>query len=726
MMSRALSVLAVVCLLFIPPVYGQETIPPTGSLEAFESYEALADFIVDLYERWERQREAARCKGEATFQVHATATPAGRPGAVVVGTVFDIEGGEPLPGVNLTVDGTAIGTVTGTDGQFRLELDAAQVQAHPTIPLKTSYIGYDGQQATFSISAGDSVVTRFSICPGELMLDEVAVAGIPAAESITNVQHAGVDEGGIVKMHGDHLVILRRGRLFTVDISDGGLAPVDVVDAYGPGLDPSYAWYDEMLIVGRIVVVIGYSYERGGTEIGLFEIDETGHLFYQATYHLRSNDYYSARNYASRVVDGKLVFYAPLSLWAYQDDPPSVADLLPGLRRWRAEADKGAFEPIAEATSIFLPAREIDPENIALHTVTTCEIDRGDLDCEAQVVFGPFGHTFYVSPTAVYVWVSEWEHSINDLVSSVLYRMPLDGSRPSALGVTGAPIDQFSFLESDDAHLNVLVSESSYGQWMWDSETPHPYLSLLRIPSTGFGDGRDDAPAAWYRQLPASYDGSLRNRFIGDYLLYGAYQGWDRLEGDEYAPVYVTNWRTGDVSSVWLPHETERIEAMGRHAVVVGTGNDALHVTSLYLGKRVAAAEQYTLADASQSEERSHGFFYRPTDELQGLLGLPVREPTASSHPYLWEGAASILYLRNDSLNLRLLGSLAAEPDRNNDDACEASCVDWYGNARPLFIRERIFALMGYEIVEGRLRQGQLQEIRRISFAPRQPTSNKR
>ncbi|MEP6704006.1 MAG: hypothetical protein ABJB34_04310, partial [Acidobacteriota bacterium] len=32
-----------------------------------------------------------------------------------------------------------------------------------------------------------------------------------ADESITNTQHAGVDEGGIVKVHGDHLVILRRG-----------------------------------------------------------------------------------------------------------------------------------------------------------------------------------------------------------------------------------------------------------------------------------------------------------------------------------------------------------------------------------------------------------------------------------------------------------------------------------------------------------------------------------
>src|SRR3984893_7212664 len=47
-------------------------------------------------------------------------------------------------------------------------------------------------------------------------------------ESITNVQHAGVDEGGIVKAHGNHLVILRRGRLFTVSIADGNTETVSV------------------------------------------------------------------------------------------------------------------------------------------------------------------------------------------------------------------------------------------------------------------------------------------------------------------------------------------------------------------------------------------------------------------------------------------------------------------------------------------------------------------
>jgi len=67
-------------------------------------------------------------------------------------------------------------------------------------------------------------------------------------ESITNTQHVGVDEGGIVKLHGDHLVVLRRGRLFTVAIGDNTLKPISSVDAFGPDIDPRYTWYDEMLV----------------------------------------------------------------------------------------------------------------------------------------------------------------------------------------------------------------------------------------------------------------------------------------------------------------------------------------------------------------------------------------------------------------------------------------------------------------------------------------------
>src|SRR5215510_15742614 len=143
---------------------------------------------------------------------------------------------------------------------------------------------------------------------------KVATEVASTAESVTNVQHAGVDEGAIVKLHGDHLVVLRRGRLFTIAINDGALTPISGIDAFGPDIDPSSTWYDEMLVSEDTVVVIGYSYARGGTEVGLFQIDPAGKLTYRSTYHLRSNDYYSSRNYASRLIGSRLILYTPLPI----------------------------------------------------------------------------------------------------------------------------------------------------------------------------------------------------------------------------------------------------------------------------------------------------------------------------------------------------------------------------------------------------------------------------
>ena len=71
-----------------------------------------------------------------------------------------------------------------------------------------------------------------------------------SADGITNNQVAGVDEGGIVKARGDILVVLRRGRLFTVSTAGGGMRPVAAIDAFAPGADPSGDWYDEMLVSG--------------------------------------------------------------------------------------------------------------------------------------------------------------------------------------------------------------------------------------------------------------------------------------------------------------------------------------------------------------------------------------------------------------------------------------------------------------------------------------------
>lgn len=187
--------------------------------------------------------------------------------------------------------------------------------------LQSRQAALQREQQKLQRATAQSMAVSAPAPPAPMAAKAAPAASAEAAESVTNVQTAGVDEGGIVKLHGKHLVMLRRGKLFTVQVGGKALQPVSSLDAFAPGSDPSGSWYDEMLIDGDTVVVIGYSYSRGGTEIGLFDVNADGKLAYRSTYHLRSNDYYSSRNYASRLVGSKLVFYSPLSLNLRRGDP---------------------------------------------------------------------------------------------------------------------------------------------------------------------------------------------------------------------------------------------------------------------------------------------------------------------------------------------------------------------------------------------------------------------
>ncbi|HVG45325.1 MAG TPA: beta-propeller domain-containing protein [Longimicrobium sp.] len=544
-----------------------------------------------------------------------------------------------------------------------------------------------------------------------------------ADESITNVQHVGVDEGGIVKVHGDYLVVLRRGRLFTVRIGGNALEPVSAVDAFGPGIDPSGTWIDELLVAGDQVVVIGYSYQRGGTELGLFHLGADGRLAHRATYQLRSSDYYSSRNFASRLVDGKLVFYAPIPLDVDDDeDENDPFERFPAVRRWGA-ADT-TWHRTADVTRVYRPAGQVSlmDDEPMLHTVTVCGLTGETLDCRSTALFGPEGRVFYVSPRAVYVWATQerWDDDRDETIPrSVLYRMPLDGSAPTGLRVSGGPIDQMSFLESGDGWLNVLVEDDASGEAMWRQEYAEGALSLLRVPLASFGDGSRAASRRRYRRLPTPEGGGLQNRYVGDWLMYGTGAGW-RGAGTGSASVFGVRWAGGGaVAALALPHGVDRIEAMGSGAVVVGSDGRDLHFSGVRLGTAPALADRYTRPNASQGETRTHGFFYRPDGDDVGILGLPIVGPGRPGYAQLRHGSAAVLFLRNQAFRLRELGELAAGDAASADDACRVSCVDWYGNARPLFLRGRIFALLGYELVEGREDDGRIRELRRVSFAPR-------
>ena len=545
-----------------------------------------------------------------------------------------------------------------------------------------------------------------------------------ANESVTNVQHAGVDEGGIVKVHGDQLVVLRRGRLFTVEIGGDQLTPISMVDAYDPDINPSGTWYDEMLVSQDTVVVIGYSYERGGTEVGLFHIDGAGKLAFRSTYHLRSNDYYSSRNYASRLIGSKLIFYSPLYVNPWNEDPFQV---FPAVRKWHKGATPDEFKRIEPATRVYRPAYPFEVTyGTALHTVTTCDLSSGDFDCKATSVIGPPGRVFYVSPEAVYVWVTGGANVADKMHSrSMVYRMPLDGSSPSAVAVSGSPVDQFSFLESEDGYLNVLVRANDIGDGMWGAENAHGRVSLLRMPLSSFSDGSEPVDESSYLKLPTPPGYTFENRFVGDYLLYGTGSGWGSPQARGKATLYAVRWASGDVYRVPLAHGIDRIEQMGSDAVVVGVDGADLHFSAVKLNGMPEEVCDYVRKNASQGELRSHGFFYKPEDRDSGMLGLPISLPGRPGYYSLFQNSAAILFLRNRGLRFEEVGELGAQPEKAKDDGCRASCVDWYGNAQPLFVHGRVIALLGYELVEGQVEDGIIHEMRRVNYAPRNLTASR-
>ena len=545
-------------------------------------------------------------------------------------------------------------------------------------------------------------------------------ARVGGADSITNNQVEGVDEGDIVKTHGEHLVILRRGRLFSVRLGATAVTPVSMVDAYGRGRAPG-GWYDEMLVDGDTIVVIGYSYRARATEVGLFDIDAEGAIRWRDTLFVRSSDYYSSRNYASRLVGHHLVMYMPVPL-RLEGSELSLAAV--------RHTPDAAWETVMDYARLYRPVQAVGYGPV-VHTVMSCDLSGRGFDCRAIGVVGPSGRNFYVSGSAVYLWVNGQNRrgygQANPLADgnlpapAVLYRMPLDCSAIGAVKARGAPLDQFSFDERDGT-LRVLVRAEGAGESMWSAEVTSGDVGFLRVPVGRFGEEVPTMERTAYRGLPrvAGSTSAMHNRFVGDALLYGAGDGWGgrrAVPAGTTHPVWVYDAGRDRTTQVDVTHSIERIEPLGRDALVVGNEGTGLTFSAVALDETPTVAGRHTVRNAAQGETRSHGFFYLPSGDRTGTLGLPV---TAGGDGGGWQQlrgvSSSVMFLGVEGLRFRDLGALRSGTASAVDDHCVASCADWYGNARPIFWRNRVFALLGYELVEGSLAGGRVRESRRADF----------
>jgi hypothetical protein len=561
-----------------------------------------------------------------------------------------------------------------------------------------------------------------------------ADAGAPAEAAktagpnpeITNNQNIGVDEGGIVKQVGKYLLTLQEGRIFVVNTQGGAANPLKLTDRFDVYRSKDTgAWYDEMLVSGNRVLITAYSYEDQATEISVFTLSDNGKLSRNGRFMLSSYDYFSSENYATRLVGDNLVIYTPHSV--FQLDP-KARERWPSLTvMGDVNAKTGKATPLFNESDIYAPG--YDYPSMMVHAVSVCSLkgltNADQVGCKTTSFIGAPSRELYVSSQDAFIWSTDvepyYEGMRNLAAKAAVYRVPLSGEAPSMLGVRGAPIDQFS-MESRDGRFMMLMDQSAVKQ----------QLAFLNVSLSDFGAQYEERKADEYTLLSKMGEGKIINRFVGDWLLIGSNED----HYGRYNDVGQRREKTaikGTLTSVPLrdpkaqqtrniPFYIKRIERAGGNAVLTGYDQEqaSLHFAMVNLNAGNASLGATLKIEGTQeSESRSHGFGASIDAKGNGLIGIPTQK--ASPGGLTWSSSESntsdISFIAVTPNALSPAGRFTVNGRApSNGYTCEVSCIDWYGNARPIFTGGRIFGMMGTELVEGRMERGQIQTIHRLDL----------
>jgi hypothetical protein len=621
--------------------------------------------------------------------------------------------------------------------------------------------------------------------PGE---DYIVVTGsriVARNASITNVQEPGVDEGDVVKQIGRFLIVLQDGRLFSIDTAEGGsaagrLALADRINVYRRALtgdEEGDDWYDELLVRGDRMVVTGYSYDRDVSELSVFRLTGDGRFEREGAFEIPSNDYYSRRNYATRLVGDNLLVYTPLDI-STQRAPrfPTVRRIEPGADGGR----RGEARRLLDYRNLYGPlAPTLDP---TIHSVSICPLGPAsagrNLSCRTRGFIGPGALSFYVAPTHVYFWIGpDYEMSRDrpmqddcpaghraahrDAEEAIAYRIPITPGDPQAVRVRGAPFDQFSFDEEGGA-LRAFVR--------WESQRcdrpgeDHAQVSYVSLPLSRFSRFAQEAPQSDYALLPPTQSSEVANRFTASHLAYapiGEMQFERDADGDRIYEtarplrselVVVPLARPAEARRLRLDHNVRRLEVLGNGLLAAGHSAAQEDGFSLSLidvaGVQPRVGSSLELPRTSGGEGRSHAFNLLLRSDGSGLFGLPTVvetvDPARRAELAWWSVPSDLSFFALDARGgMQPAGRLASsmpsyrsdgdadvdehmadgepDPDQVPGYSCEVSCVDWYGNSRPIFTDGRIFGLSGTELIEGRLENGRIAEVQRLDFARARP-----
>jgi hypothetical protein len=517
---------------------------------------------------------------------------------------------------------------------------------------------------------------------------------------------------GIVRPWGKDLAILQRGRLLTVRLGEtpGSATVTGVVDLQRSESNEDVSYHD-LHVHERTGTAVVLGQADGADVIGLYRLKH-GKIAHRETHALRSNEQ-SWLDHA-RIVGDALVLHGSHSLFDFEysfGDPSTPEVSLPAMRRLGSRA--GPWRSIVSSGEVF--HIEGDDEEMTLHAIVTCDLSRASLTCRAGGIVGGRAWSSHESEDAVYVRVVPGDRDLQShlgvsllrddeqpgaLEPSYVFRLPFDGGRPGAVAVPGLPLDDASFATRDE-HLWVLLRPP---------KSEPRSVALLRVPMAAFvGSAGDASAAVVVRTLPSPTSEALRGPlvalFVGDFVLYGRRTAPDARGGSPLpsAPVFVHHEPTARTHRVDLPGDIHRIAGLGAAALIVASDGEALHLHALGLGETPRLGNPFVRPNGARENSRITRLSFLAQTPATGMLALARHGSLGSTNALDW---GDVIYASVSDLEVSLLGILRSHRKRRGRS-------ETYRNTTPLLHGERIFALLGDELVEGLVEHGRMQEAGR-------------
>ena len=167
----------------------------------------------------------------------------------VTGQVTDSQGGAPLPGVNVVVEGTATGTVTDLEGRYELNIPSDDVV------LVFSFIGYEVAQEPVNGRTQIDVILQQDV----QLFEDIIVIGYGSVErgdvtgAISSISPRALEDNPNITDAGEALL----GRASGVDVTPSGNRPGDGVNILIRGKRSFEAGNDPLFVIDGIPIEDG-------------------------------------------------------------------------------------------------------------------------------------------------------------------------------------------------------------------------------------------------------------------------------------------------------------------------------------------------------------------------------------------------------------------------------------------------------------------------------------